>query len=115
MTPFSLMVGLGASLGLLRVLRVSPAATRLRWLTGGLITLAGALIGARAGFVIAYHQYYFAHTQEILRIDQGGLSWPGAIIGAILFAWIGLLILGFYLLQFFFVFVGQHFYDTDSN
>jgi len=94
--PFSLIVGLGASLGLLRVLRVSPPATRLRWLTAGSITLAGALFGARAGFIIAYHQYYFAHTQEILHIDQGGLSWPGAVIGAILFAWLGLRFLGFW-------------------
>jgi prolipoprotein diacylglyceryltransferase len=92
---FSILIGLGASLGLLRVLQVSPRETRLRWQAAGLITLAGSLIGARVGFLIAYREYFTTHPQEIPRLDLGGLSWPGAVAGALLFAWLGFKLLGF--------------------
>lgn len=95
MNYFSLLIGLGASLGLLRVLQVSPAATRLRWLGAALISFVGALLGARIGFLIAFHQYFTAHPQEMMRIDLGGLSWPGALAGALVFAWLGTRLLGF--------------------
>ena len=95
MNFFSLFIGLGASLGLLRVLQVSPAATRLRWLSAALITLIGSLIGARIGFLIAFHQYFAEHPREMVRFDLGGLSWPGAMAGALLFAWLGTRLLGF--------------------
>jgi prolipoprotein diacylglyceryltransferase len=88
--PFSLIVGLGASFGLLRLIQNTSSKIRLRWLFTGLITLFGALIGARVGFVIAYSGYFKTHTPEIIQIAQGGLSWPGALVGAVLFAGIAL-------------------------
>ncbi len=90
MSLFSLIIGIGASFGLLRVVQNAVASDRFRWLTTGLITLAGALIGARAGFVLAFIPYFKTHTNEIIQLTQGGLSWPGALIGAILFAWLAL-------------------------
>ena len=92
MTPFSLLLGIGASLGLLRVVQTAPASSRLRWMTTALITLTGALIGARVGFVVAYASYFKIHPQEIIQITHGGLSWPGAVVGAILFAWLALML-----------------------
>lgn len=92
MNLFSLILGAGGSIALLRVLQHSPAGQRFRWLTAGLISMTGALLGARIGFVAAYDTYFSTHTQEITRITSGGLSWPGALIGAILFAWIALLV-----------------------
>lgn len=86
MNFFSLILGVGASLGLVRVLQASPAAERFRWLSAGLITLIGSLIGARLGFIIAYAGYFKINVYETLMFWQGGLSWPGAVVGAYLFA-----------------------------
>ncbi len=93
MTPFSLLIGLGASLGLLRVLQTAPASSRLRWLLAALITQIGALVGARAGYVISNLGYFKTHTQEIAALHMGGLFWPGALAGALLFGLITLLLL----------------------
>ena len=93
MTAFSLLIGLGASLGLLRVLQTAPASSRTRWLTAGLITQAGALIGARAGFVITNPNYFKTHNVEIVNLSTGGLSWPGALAGALLIGWLSLILL----------------------
>lgn len=83
MKPFSLILGIGAIFGLLRVLQGSPPAARLRWLAVGLLTLTGALIGARVGFVAAYSAYFRTHLQESFQLTHGGLSWPGALAGAV--------------------------------
>jgi prolipoprotein diacylglyceryltransferase len=93
MSLFSLILGAGGSLALLRLLQHSAAKQHLRWLAAGLLTLAGALLGARLGFIAAYHTYFSTHSQEISHLTLGGLSWPGALAGFILFAWISLLLL----------------------
>lgn len=91
MNQFSLILGVGGSTALLRILQNAPANQRFRWLTAGIFSMAGAVLGARIGFVAAYHSYFSTHTQEISRLTLGGLSWPGALAGAIIFAWIGFL------------------------
>lgn len=90
MNLFSLIIGIGASFGLLRAVQNALADDRWRWLLAGLITLTGTLLGARAGFVTAFYVYFKTHPREILQLTQGGLSWPGALTGAILFAWLAL-------------------------
>lgn len=92
MNYFSLILGVGGSIALLRIAQLTSADRLLRWLLAGIFTLAGALTGARLGFVAAYRDYFSTHTSEIYRIASGGLSWPGAMAGAILFALISLLI-----------------------
>lgn len=93
MNSFSLIVGTGAVVALLRILLEAPAASRIKWLTAGLITQLGALIGARIGFVLACGTYFSTHRIEIVQITKGGLSWPGALAGALLFAWLALRLL----------------------
>lgn len=92
MNLFSLILGLSGSVALLRILQHSPAEQRFRWLSAGVFSMIGAIVGARIGFIAAYHSYFSTHTKEIIQISSGGLSWPGALIGAILFAWIGILV-----------------------
>lgn len=99
MNLFSVIIGIGASIGLLRVLQKTESGSHLRWLSAALISLAGGLIGSRIGFVAAYQQYFATHVSETYRIDLGGLSWPGALAGAILFSWIALRVLRLPLLE----------------
>ena len=93
MSSFSLIVGFGAVVAMLRLLLEAQAATRIRWLIAGLITQFGALIGARIGFILANGGYFLSHKIEVFQISKGGLSWPGAVAGLLLFAWIGLRLL----------------------
>lgn len=45
----------------------------------------GVLIGGRLGYVLFYGAgYYWAHPQDILNIRQGGMSFHGGLVGAIL-------------------------------
>ncbi len=89
MSLFSLILGLGASLGLFRLLQSAEPETRIRWLVAGLLTFLGALVGARLGFALLFHEYFKTAWTEIFNIELGGLFWPGAVPGAILFAWMG--------------------------
>ncbi|PKN95692.1 MAG: hypothetical protein CVU42_06830 [Chloroflexi bacterium HGW-Chloroflexi-4] len=99
MSLFSLILGAGGSIALLRVVQHTTAERRFRWLLAGVFTLAGAILGARLVFVAAYQSYFSTHTQEISLITLGGLSWPGALAGAILFAFLSLLIFRLPLLE----------------
>lgn len=51
-------------------------------LEAGLGITALGLVGARAGFVIRNFSYYIDNPGEMPQIWLGGLSWPGALIGA---------------------------------
>ena len=59
----------------------------------GLITLAGGLLGSRAGYVLAHTSYYNIHPDQITRVWQGGLNAFGAVIGAVIFAVLAALVL----------------------
>jgi len=48
----------------------------------GLVTLAGGLLGARLGFVLTHPAYFTQDSWEIIRLWRGGLSGPGAVLGA---------------------------------
>ncbi|HEY47793.1 MAG TPA: prolipoprotein diacylglyceryl transferase [Anaerolineae bacterium] len=50
----------------------------------GLTALAVGLISARIGFVALHWEYYASKPFEILWFWQGGLSWVGGALGAIL-------------------------------
>ncbi len=75
---FSLLVGLGAALG-------------MGWSVqrgGGLAAGAGfwvlfcTVLGGRAAYVVVHWEYFAARPLEIVQTPLGGLSWPGALAGA---------------------------------
>ena len=83
---FPLLVGFGASLGLWRIYRAATSRDELREILAGLITLAGALFGGRAGYVLMHWSYYNAHPELITRFWLGGLNAFGAVAGGVIFA-----------------------------
>jgi len=74
---FSAALGLGLSIWLYRE-------DKIFLLDIGLAILFVSLIGARAGFVLRNLSYFKDNPLEIPQLWLGGLSWPGALIGAIL-------------------------------
>jgi phosphatidylglycerol:prolipoprotein diacylglycerol transferase len=50
----------------------------------GLVALFLGLLGARAGFVCLHWEYYSSNPIEMLWLWQGGLSWTGGALAAIL-------------------------------
>lgn len=81
---FSLILGLGASLGLLWVVWRAPGKQALSYLDAGLLALLGGLLGGRAVFVAATWNYYQHHPVEIFALHRGGYSWAGALAGSLL-------------------------------
>jgi heme/copper-type cytochrome/quinol oxidase subunit 4 len=84
MNSFSLLVGIGAGIGLWRVVRGAPERQATFLLNTGLIILGSGLVGARLAYVWINWAYFATHLPEILQIWLGGLSWPGAFAGAAL-------------------------------
>jgi prolipoprotein diacylglyceryltransferase len=81
---FSIILGIGASLGLFWILLSVPAAQRLQWLLAAWVAFIGALIGARGGYVLEHFPYFSAHTSEMAQFWLGGLTWEGALAGGLL-------------------------------
>jgi phosphatidylglycerol---prolipoprotein diacylglyceryl transferase len=82
-SAFAFLVGLGASLGLWRVIQRVPRWQASRWMNSALITLLGSLLGSRIVYVAFHTSYYAAHRLEAVEIWKGGLSWPGAVAGGL--------------------------------
>lgn len=63
---------------------------KLRFNTDALLTIiccviVGIILGARLGYCLFYgNGYYFAHPLDILAFQQGGMSFHGGLIGALL-------------------------------
>lgn len=76
---FSLMLAVGAGLGLVHVLRGTPEATSRRWILAGALMLLAGFLGARLGYALLHEPYFDAHPEEIFQFWLGGLSWPGAL------------------------------------
>jgi prolipoprotein diacylglyceryltransferase len=84
LSAFAFVVGLGASLGLWRVLQRVPRWQAVRWLNAALVTQLCCLLGARLAFVGFNWSYYSRHILESFLIWKGGLAWTGAAGGALL-------------------------------
>jgi prolipoprotein diacylglyceryltransferase len=80
-SAFSLLVGLGIGVGLWQIARQSPAGTALHWLSAAGVALLTGLAGARLFYVLLHWHYYAVSGLEALFIWQGGLAWPGAVLG----------------------------------
>jgi phosphatidylglycerol:prolipoprotein diacylglycerol transferase len=81
---FTLVLALGATLGLLWVAWRTPDKEILYTLDVGLLVLLGGMLGGRVAFVAANWVYYQSHLQEILAVHHGGYSWTGALAGGVL-------------------------------
>lgn len=54
-------------------------------LTVVLCAIVGVILGGRLGYVLVYGDgYYFSHPAEILAFNNGGMSFHGGLIGALL-------------------------------
>jgi prolipoprotein diacylglyceryltransferase len=84
MQPFSILLGLGALVGLLLVVWQAPKEEASRYLNAGLWTLFGALVGSRAVMVIENYHYYQSQPGEIAQVWLGGLSGIGALAGGLI-------------------------------
>ena len=59
-----------------------------RILTALLYSIIMGVVGARAIYVFTNWSTFAADPSRIIRLDQGGLSWHGALIGGILTGWL---------------------------
>lgn len=84
MISFSLLIGIGASLGLLQIARRVPEKQTLSWIAAGLAVLAAGLAGARLNYALLHPALFTGKPLDVLRVWHGGLSWPGALLFALL-------------------------------
>jgi phosphatidylglycerol:prolipoprotein diacylglycerol transferase len=80
---YSILVGVGASLAILRVVQSVPRWQASRWANASLLVLLGSVIGARLAYVFLQWGYFKTHLLEIVVLWSGGLSWFGAALGAL--------------------------------
>lgn len=78
---YPLMIGAGASLGLWAVARHARERDSYRWASTGVVVLLGCLAGARIFFVQLHVNAFAGRPQDLLAFWQGGLAWPGAVLG----------------------------------
>jgi phosphatidylglycerol:prolipoprotein diacylglycerol transferase len=81
---FSLLLALGAALGLAWAIQAAPYKERLSLFDAGLWTLLGALLGGRAGYVLVNWSYFNGRPWQIPQFQLGGLSGAGALAGGVL-------------------------------
>lgn len=81
MNLYSICIGLGAALGLFYLAQSAKPKQVDRAVDAGLILLALALTGARAGYILLHQEYFSSHPGEIAAFWLGGLSWVGAAAG----------------------------------
>jgi phosphatidylglycerol:prolipoprotein diacylglycerol transferase len=83
---YTLLLGLGLllALGILYRRASQRRAKPFLWLDGALVALALGILGGRIGYVVAHWAYYQDRQGQILKYWLGGLSWHGALVGALL-------------------------------
>ena len=85
-TMFGAMIALGMFLGLLVVwIQAGRQGKSINLILGAFIAATiGAIAGGRALYVVCSDSIYHGDLVEILRINDGGMSVYGAILGAML-------------------------------
>jgi prolipoprotein diacylglyceryltransferase len=83
LNPFSLLIGVGATLGLVWVSWQAPEKLALRRFDQGLWLLLGGLLGGRLAHVAMAWTYYTEHRIETLQVWLGGFSGAGALLGGL--------------------------------
>ncbi len=80
---YAILLGLGASVGCWQIVRAIRPSERGRWSTFLLLVLCGALLGAR-GWYILQMAFFSGQWLPFFALWQGGLGWPGAVLGFVL-------------------------------
>jgi len=88
---FSLLMGVGAALGMAWVTWHTSEKERLLLINASLWSLSAALAGGRAIYMVVNWQYYRQFPLEIFQVYLGGLAWWGALAGGLvmvaIYAW----------------------------
>jgi phosphatidylglycerol---prolipoprotein diacylglyceryl transferase len=80
---YATLLGLGASVGCWQIVWTIRPSERTRWSTFLLLALLGALLGARGWYVLQVG-LFSGQWLPFFVIWQGGLAWPGAVLGFVL-------------------------------
>lgn len=83
MSIFSLLLSLGTLAGLAMVGWRAPKKLTARYVDAGLGVLLSALAGSRLVYAFTNWDYFHLHAGEIFQVWLGGLSAPGAVVGAL--------------------------------
>lgn len=84
MTTFSILLALGSVLALLWISLESSGIDLNIRIAAGIWAFLGALVGARLAYISVHWEYFHVHWVEVPQLWLGGLSWPGALAGALL-------------------------------
>ncbi len=84
MSNFSLLISLGTLAGLGLIAVRSPKKLTTRYIDAALGVLLSALVVSRLIYALTNWDYFHLHTGEIFQVWLGGLSAPGALLGALL-------------------------------
>lgn len=83
LATYSVLLTLGILFSLGSALRRTPNTQRAALMDVTILMVIGGLAGARALHVLAHWDYFQHVPDEILRLASGGLSWHGALLGAL--------------------------------
>ncbi len=81
LTPYAIILSLSAAAGLGLSIWLYQG-EKVFLLSAGLLVLAFSLAGGRVGFVLRNLAYFKNNLADIPQLWLGGLSWPGALLGA---------------------------------
>lgn len=87
LATYPVLLNVGLLFTLVWLYRQAPPDQRSAWVDVGLAGAVGALAGARLVYVAVNFTYYGQYPLEIFAVWQGGLAWPGAVLGGALAAW----------------------------
>ena len=85
---YTVLIDAGLAVALAALYLQAPPGLAWRWVDLGLAAIVGGLVGARLLYVAVNAVYYLPHIDEVVQVWQGGLSWLGAPVGALLGAWL---------------------------
>ena len=79
----SLVLAVGAAAGLASLAWNASDDSKTTHINAGIWALVGGLIGGRALYIALHWPYFQSNLVEIIQAYRGGLSWAGALFGAI--------------------------------